>query len=596
MATYSYIDSQGKRRTVEAPDSTAALAGAEDIARNSGVQLVQPETNTINLGQIDTTAVPLPNSALQTATPPTVAPIAFASVPPVQETEEQRLIRERERLQGEISTIENRISTSAQRRETALDEVNVFDDVRRLNELRAEQRRIEDRAIEIPIEARQQLRGRGATRTELAQTTAPRLENQALQALASSRNVSALTDTINTNIALIDSRVKAEKEADEFIYTARMKQLETIENSYSTLLSDQQKLKLEEQKAIAAADKEARDREWAIIQRQADIAAERGDDVTAARIISSRSAAEAYRLNGQVTGQTRADNAVNFVDMIDGVLNSPGISGAVGSNFLSRGLLGTTAKDFGKESEFIAKYDQLLESLTNQAIIDMRAQATGLGTFTDKDRDGLANAQIAVAARERGERINMSEAAFKDALNAVKRVQMKNYILAKIGKQAFDAAGWRDKPDSDIEDFFNLKKNEENTQNQGAGSPYESYFGNVSGNLPQRNNNPGNVKSGGLAAVDALAVGRDSQGHLIFPNAQAGFQAMALDLQAKLSGNSRYVPANPTIAQLGKAWAEDPNWANAVARIAGVTPQTKANDISFENLLRAIATQEGYYA
>ena len=33
-------------------------------------------------------------------------------------------------------------------------------------------------------------------------------------------------------------------------------------------------------------------------------------------------------------------------------------------------------------------------------------------------------------------------------------------------------------------------------------------------NLPQRNNNPGNLKSGGLA--DNLATGTDSQGHLIF--------------------------------------------------------------------------------
>jgi hypothetical protein len=114
------------------------------------------------------------------------------------------------------------------------------------------------------------------------------------------------------------------------------------------------------------------------------------------------------------------------------------------------------------------------------------------------------------------------------------------------------------------------------------------------GNRPQRNNNPGNVKFGGLA--DDLAIGTDDQGHLVFPDAQTGFLAMQRDLQAKISGNSRFLPANPTIAQLGKVYAEDPNWSTAVARILGVSPSTKTNTIQLEQLAEAIATQEGFYA
>jgi len=122
-----------------------------------------------------------------------------------------------------------------------------------------------------------------------------------------------------------------------------------------------------------------------------------------------------------------------------------------------------------------------------------------------------------------------------------------------------------------------------------------SSAGNASAsNLPQRNNNPGNVKAGGLA--DSLAVGTDAQGHLIFPNAQAGFQALQMDLQAKIAGRSKYLPPNPTIAQLGSVYAEDANWPKSVARILGVSPNTPTGQLDFNQLMQAIATQEGFYA
>jgi len=114
------------------------------------------------------------------------------------------------------------------------------------------------------------------------------------------------------------------------------------------------------------------------------------------------------------------------------------------------------------------------------------------------------------------------------------------------------------------------------------------------GNVPQRNLNPGNVKAGGLA--DSLAIGTDEQGHLIFPNQEAGFKALAMDLTAKINGGSRYLPANPTIAQLGKVYAEDPNWPISVSKILGVSPTTPTKNIPINQLAEAIAKQEGFYA
>lgn len=121
-------------------------------------------------------------------------------------------------------------------------------------------------------------------------------------------------------------------------------------------------------------------------------------------------------------------------------------------------------------------------------------------------------------------------------------------------------------------------------------------------NRPQRNNNPGNVKRGGIADQFALKDQQgnpltDEQGHLIFPNAQAGFQGLSADVGAKISGNSRVIPfANPTIQQLGSVYAEDPGWANSVASMLGVAPTTKTQSINFNNLVKAIAQQEGFYA
>jgi hypothetical protein len=113
-------------------------------------------------------------------------------------------------------------------------------------------------------------------------------------------------------------------------------------------------------------------------------------------------------------------------------------------------------------------------------------------------------------------------------------------------------------------------------------------------NLPQRNQNPGNIKKGGIA--DSLAIGVDKQGHLIFPDAQTGFKAMAMDIQAKINGQSKYLPTNPTLAQLGKVYAEDPNWTNSVSRILGVSPTTPTKNIPINSLIQAIARQEGFYA
>lgn len=632
MATFTYIDSQGRERTVEAPDEVAAMAGAEDIAPNSGVMLsprIAPQpTDSINLGQVDLSVVPV---NLQQPTPPpapTVQP--FVSAPTLTQevnTEEQRLASERTRLQNEISTLESRISGRAAQRETALGDAGVFEDLQRLNELRAEQRRVEDREIEIPIEARGDLRGRGATRTEFGQTIAPRLENQALEALAASRRTSALTDAINTNIAIIDQRINAEKEADEFLFNQRQNQLNTIETAYSTILSDRQKAALEEAKFQNSLIKDEinanREERKALLEKAAGFAT---PEQLTRLYNSTNEEIVAFNLqNGGIAeARPRAEAADSVIDTINNLLsNTIGLSSSVGATALGRtrgggipilgaigGLIETGLENVtgiegrgGKIAEFRGQAEQLFSDKVLQTLIDLKAAGGTLGALSDTELAMLEKASTALRPVKDGEKFTgqfaVSEKAFKEGLEIMRRAAMK-VAIASRNPNSFDARGnfiLKDASDAELARAYNELSAVETPQVQ-----YDpvSELGGVStrtsGNLPQRNFNPGNVKGGGLAAVDSLAVGRDEQGHLIFPNEQAGFTALALDLQAKLNGNSRFVQANPTIAQLGRVWAEDTNWANAVSRILGVSPDTRATDIDFEQLVRAIARQEGYFA
>lgn len=154
-----------------------------------------------------------------------------------------------------------------------------------------------------------------------------------------------------------------------------------------------------------------------------------------------------------------------------------------------------------------------------------------------------------------------------------------------------------DVDDNDLLDLINEQISESLTFNN-VGSDTKQ----ATGNLPQRNNNPGNVKSGGIADKYAKkdSDGKpltDNQGHLIFPSSNAGLSGLRDDLRAKTTGRSRVVTQkDPTIAQIGKAFAEDPNWANGVARILGATADTKASQLNFDNLVMAVATQEGFFA
>jgi hypothetical protein len=94
----------------------------------------------------------------------------------------------------------------------------------------------------------------------------------------------------------------------------------------------------------------------------------------------------------------------------------------------------------------------------------------------------------------------------------------------------------------------------------------------------------------------------DEQGHLIFATIEDGWAALRADIAAKQDGTKSWVPEGASLLALGRGidgkggYAEDPRWALNVAQILGLPEDTPINQIPLDDLTKAIARQEGFYA
>src|SRR5579862_526367 len=87
----------------------------------------------------------------------------------------------------------------------------------------------------------------------------------------------------------------------------------------------------------------------------------------------------------------------------------------------------------------------------------------------------------------------------------------------------------------------------------------------IPGTKPTRQNNPGDISSGGGIAT--------------FPTVDAGWAALDNQLTLIANGASSYYSPDMTLAQIGAVWANgDPNWASNVANALGVSPDTTFAD------------------
>ena len=274
----------------------------------------------------------------------------------------------------------------------------------------------------------------------------------------------------------------------------------------------------------------------------------------------------------------KVDKANSIVTSIDAILNNKNLSKAIGPQSSRVPELIRS----GARNDVDAAIDQLIAGIAIENLGLLK------GPMSDKDVEFIKQASS-------GLKKNMSEQGFKDQLKllqnkfqdiANKASSETSSGLSSSEQQSVNQMRAEGLSDSDIQTIL--------------GKPL-SFNSPGTGNRPQRNNNPGNVKSSGVTSQFAAkrADGRpltDEQGHLVFASAEDGWNALKAELNAKISGRSQYVKANPTLAQLGKVYAEDGNWARGVSRVLGVPTNTATSTIPFDKLLKAVATQEGFFA
>lgn len=259
---------------------------------------------------------------------------------------------------------------------------------------------------------------------------------------------------------------------------------------------------------------------------------------------------------------------------------------------------------------------QKIKAILQQTIPNLARGVFGeVGVLTDRDvelyRKTLPNLRSTEAVQQAVLGITL-KAVQKSLENQIETQALGGRNMSRfttayddILSKTDDLMGLRDLPQGIEETFKNATPKEQEAMIDTAKNSFfkvqklrELKTNNEKKNVPERNNNPINVKAGGIS--DQFAEKNpdgtpktDEQGHLIFSSPEAGVQGTKEDLRAKVEGRSRHLPDNPTISELGKVFAEDPNWGSAVASILGVGVNTKTQDIDFEELFRAVTRQEG---
>ena len=95
----------------------------------------------------------------------------------------------------------------------------------------------------------------------------------------------------------------------------------------------------------------------------------------------------------------------------------------------------------------------------------------------------------------------------------------------------------------------------------------------VKGTVPNRTNNPGDIRSRSTHAYPGQ-VGLNEQGYVVFGTAKAGWAALNHQLSMVAAGRSKYYQTSMTIQQFSRRYATSPLWAKNVARMLNVTPET----------------------
>lgn len=527
------------------------------------------------------------------------------------------ILQQRNTLQTEVSDLENKIANRSKIRDEALTTAGVYDDIKTLNDLKTKQQQLEE-------EARLYLVGKAGTKAGLASLT--NLESR--QALLQEQQ---LQNRVNTNLSIIDQKLKADNDAIDILYKQKIGLLDNVSKNYGDLLTEQEKIKLEDRKFQQQLVLEGVKAENNVLLERAKtaikVAGDKGMPISDADMQKIMSG-DMETINNVYGNSADMENGkgVAQIDLISRILdNKDGLASSVGVNAIGRSRLGSTIGSAlaysaggaaagsvipvlgtiggaiagffggligegiqvkGDVNKFSSDLGQFVSQEALNYYVSVKSKGATFGALTDKEQAWLQNASqagglgILVKTDKNGNKVyesNLSEDAFKDAMKNIRSATQKVIIAEQLKAEGKDTTFLKNLDNDTLNNLYTQTKN----QSQATEDAYNSIINNkTSLNIPQRNNNPGNVKTtgsstGGVAAQFALKNSdgtpkTDNFGHLIFGSVEDGFKGLVADLTAKINGKSSHIPANPTLAQLGKVYAEDGSWARGVSRILGV--------------------------
>lgn len=317
------------------------------------------------------------------------------------------ILDESTKLQNEITTLEESIANKSNVRQSAYEEAGIFDDVKRLNELKD--------TLKINLETREKLRGRGATSTEFTQTASPTLEKAYIES-------AALSNILSVNIAAIDQKIDDKYESDVFLIENKTKRLDNIIKSYSDIMTENQKVALEEAKQRNAIELKNLDFTNDLMKSAKDEALKKGanpNDVISA--VSSGDLAKVYSLGGNTN--TKIEETVGLVNLTENMLkNEKGLEGSAGV----KQLLGGTALSPNSQ-KFRTDAKQLASKATLDYYTKLKANGAVFGTMTESEWALLSNASDAASLGINPEtgKSSLSDKELKTRLQDYANAQMK---------------------------------------------------------------------------------------------------------------------------------------------------------------------------
>lgn len=394
-------------------------------------------------------------------------------------TSKDPLVSRQETLQNEITALEKSIANRGADRNAMLESVegtNVFDQMRNLNTLKSQLKTATDEATAIPIRTRQSLRGTGATTQDFTNVSTPQLEDNLLQQLTSSRQVESLTQSINTNIAIVDSYLKAKQDQEDFVYAQKQKELENVQKIYGNIITSQQALALEERKQANTLEIENLKFKNDSLTKAADAALKAGADPSAvSRAVQNGSVGDLYGLAGNATNKTTASskeganvNLVSSVDLINRMLQNEGGLGAnVGTTQVGRGIRGS-ATSLGNINAFRADFQKLVADETLRTFLELKGQGATFGAMTESEWALLERAALDLGSIQGKEgRSNLTPETFKERLTTVQNGIKKLFIANNLSEQDYNNSGLRYSQNSDeINRLYNATLADKSTAKQ----------------------------------------------------------------------------------------------------------------------------------